>query len=88
MPADPVSWLVVERGWEVYGRDSEQLGHVEEVLGDEATDIFNGLVVTAGLLKTTKYVPSERVHEIVDGRITLDVDAAEFERLEDRGEAG
>ena len=31
---DPVSWFVVERGWEVVGSDGSKLGTVEEMLGD------------------------------------------------------
>lgn len=83
---DPVSWFVIERGWEVVDRDGKQLGHVEEVVGDSGKDIFNGLAVTAGLFRSTKYVPSERVAEIVDGRVQLTLSGDEFKRLDDHGD--
>ena len=83
--ADPVSWLVIERGWDVLARDGSPLGTVHEVIGDTGKDIFNGLAVSPGLLKRSRYVPSERVAEIVEGTVTLDVSAADFENLEEAG---
>jgi uncharacterized protein YrrD len=77
---------VVESGWKVVGRDGEELGTVHEVVGDTGKDIFNGLAVSPGLLRSSKYVPAERVAQIVDGRVDLDVTADEFERLDEHGE--
>jgi uncharacterized protein YrrD len=73
MSADPVSWKVVERGWSVLGADGRELGKVEDVLGDVDADIFSGLAVSTGLLGRTE-VPSERVTEIREGEVVLDVD--------------
>ena len=81
--ADPVSYLLVERGWEVVAKDGSHLGHIEEVVADEGKDIFNGVVVTAGLFRATKYVPSERVAEIVEGRVALDLDGDAFAQLDE-----
>jgi hypothetical protein len=80
---DPVAWLVVERGWEVVSSDGENFGTIDEVLGDQNADIFDGLTVAPGLLKKPKYVPAERVGEIVDGRVTLELSQAEFDVLEE-----
>jgi hypothetical protein len=79
--SDPVAWLLVERGWEVVSSDGQKVGTVDEVLGDENADIFDGLAVAPGLLKKPKYVPAERVGEIVDGRVTLELTQAEFDAL-------
>jgi uncharacterized protein YrrD len=79
--ADPVSWLVVERGWAVVDSAGEELGTVEEVLGDEDTDIFNGLAVAHGLVSRPRYVPAERVGSIREGTVQLDLDRPAFERL-------
>jgi hypothetical protein len=81
--ADPVSWLVVEPGWTVVGRDGTEIGKVEEVIGDSGEDIFNGLSVSSGLLGKPKYVPSERVAGIVEGEIRLDLPAEAIEHLDD-----
>ena len=81
--ADPVAWLIVEPGWEVVSSDGEKVGVVREVLGDKNADIFDGLAVDPGLLKKAKYVPAERVGEIVEGRVALELTKAEFDELDD-----
>lgn len=81
--ADPVAWLVVEAGWEVVSSDGEKVGAVDEVLGDQNADIFDGLAVAPGVLKKAKYVPSERVGEIVEGRVTLQLTPVEFDALDE-----
>ena len=86
MSPDPVSWLVIESGWDVVGSDGEKLGTVHEVIGDPENDIFNGLAVSPGLLKGSKYMPAERVTTIVDGRVAVDVSTAEFEELDEHRE--
>ena len=78
---DPVAWLVIEPGWEVVSSDGDKVGTVDEVLGDKNADIFGGLAVDQGLLKKAKYVPAERVGEIVEGRVTLELTKAEFDAL-------
>ncbi len=84
--ADPVAWLVIETGWEVVGSDGERLGEVQEVIGDTNADIFDGLSVSTGLLKKPKYVASERVGVIVEGRVALDLAKDDFERLDEYDE--
>ena len=81
--ADPVSWYLIERDWEVVGSDGEELGKVEETVGDSTHDIFDGLTVGTGLLSTPRYVPSELVGEIVDGRVALTIGKERFERLDE-----
>jgi sporulation protein YlmC with PRC-barrel domain len=79
--SDPVSWLLIEPGWEVVGTDGNQIGKVEEVVGDSGEDIFNGLAVSTGLLDRPRYVPSEQVREITEGRIRLALSEEELQRL-------
>jgi len=83
MSAAPVSWLVIEPGWSVVSADGEEIGQVEEVVGDTGEDIFNGLAVSTGLLGKPKYVPAERVREIVEGEVRLDLPAAALDSLDD-----
>jgi hypothetical protein len=63
--ADPVSWLMIEPGWEVVDASGERVGKVDEVLGENEADIWDGLTVDG------KYVPAEQVASIVEGLITL-----------------
>ena len=86
MSADPVSWFLIEKGWDVVGRDGHDLGTVHEVVGDTDKDIFNGLAVSPGFLRSARYVPAERVTGITEGRLELDVDREEFDRLDEHGE--
>lgn len=80
--SDPVSWLVVERGWTVVAADGREVGRVHEVIGDTSSDIFNGLAVSPGLLRGSRYVPAERVGLITEGRVQIEQTAEEFERLD------
>jgi hypothetical protein len=63
--ADPVSWLLIEPGWEVVDANGKRVGKVKEVLGEREADIWDGLTVDGD------YVAAERVAGIVEGRITL-----------------
>jgi len=78
---NPVSWVVVERGWSVIGSDGEKLGYVDDILGDFEADIFDGLSVSGGLFKERRYVPAEQVGPIYDGEIHVLIGKDEFERL-------
>lgn len=78
---DPVSWLVIERGWKVVDAVGEEVGEVEETVGDSNADIFNGLTIAKGLFSHGQYVPAEQVEEIVEGSVRLKLRAAEIERL-------
>jgi hypothetical protein len=76
--------MMIEQGWSVVDADGEDVGRIDEVLGDEEADIFNGLTVLTGILGTPQYVPAERVGEIVEGRVKLELKKDELGR-EERG---
>ena len=81
--ADPASWKVVERGWAVAASDGNEVGKVDQVLGDAEADIFDGLAVGTGTVLTRPlYVPSEQVGAIEEGTVHLTIDADEYARLE------
>jgi len=75
--ADPVSWLTIRPGWKVVTSDGAELGEVDEVVGDENSDIFDGLAVATSAFSKPRYVPAERVAEITDGVIGLAASAEE-----------
>ena len=81
--AEPVSWFLIEQHWRVVGSDGEEIGTVEEVVGDSNADIFSGLAVGTGLVHKPRLVPSELVGEIVEGEVRLSIAEDEFERLEE-----
>jgi hypothetical protein len=81
--ADPVAWTVVEPGWAVVASDGNEVGKIDQILGDPEADIFDGLSVGAGrVLDRPLYVPSEQVGAIEEGTVHLTIDADAYERLE------
>jgi hypothetical protein len=81
---DPVSWFLIERGWKVVGREGNELGTVDEIIGDSGQDIFDGLSVSSGLFATPRYLPAERVTRIEEG--TVFVDLVDLSQLEEHKE--
>lgn len=83
MSADPVSWLMIEPGWQVVAADGTEVGKVEKIVADTGSDIFNGLSISTGLLSKPKYVPAERVQAITEGRVELEISADAVDHLGD-----
>lgn len=79
--SDPVSWFLIERGWKVVDASGEEVGSVDEIVGDSSDDIFNGLSVSTSLLGRPRYVPSEQVGAITEGQIRLTLTKEQVERL-------
>ena len=77
----PVSWLLIEEGWEVLGSDGESIGRVDQVLADR--DIFSGLVVATGVLGKPRWVPAEVVEEIAEQTVRLSITSEAADRLEE-----
>lgn len=81
MPAlgDPISYLVLEKGADVYDRDGAHVGVVEHVLGDPDVDIFDGLIVDASHLPGgLRFADAEQVEEIYERGVQLNVAAGEL----------
>ena len=81
--ADPVSWLLIRPGWKVVSSDGLEVGRVDEIAGDDTSDIFDGLAVATGALEKPRYVPSEQVATITQGTVILSLTRSETERLEE-----
>jgi hypothetical protein len=78
---DPVSWLLIEPGWQVVDASGGDIGRVEAVTGDSDADIFDGLAVATAMLARPKYVPAEQVGAITDGTVQLKLARAAFAAL-------
>ena len=83
MSGDPVSWFLIEPGWKVLDAGGDEVGQVEEVVGDSGVDIFNGLSISTGLLGGTRYVPAEVVAAITEGCVQLRLSGDEVKQLDD-----
>ena len=81
MSDDPVSWFMIEPGWTVVDSDGHEVGSVDEIAGDSSDDIFNGLSISTSLLGKPRYVPSEQVAVITEGRVRLKLSKDEVARL-------
>ena len=79
---DPVSWLQIEKGWNVVSADGVLVGKVVEVTGDEHDDIFDGLALKSKQSAHVRYVPGEQVAAIFPGEVTLKIASAETDTLE------
>jgi hypothetical protein len=79
---DPVSWLQIEQGWNVITSDGVVVGTVAQTEGDKNDDIFDGLAVESGKPARLRYVPAEIVGQILPGRVTLKIGAADVGTLE------
>ena len=78
---DPVSWLLIRPGWKVVSADGLEVGQVDEVAGDDNRDIFDGLAVATSAFGKPRYVPSEQVAQITEGRVGLNLTRAQVEQL-------
>jgi hypothetical protein len=74
---DPVSWLLIRRGWKVVSSDGAEVGNVDDVVGDDEHDIFDGLAVATSAFGKPRYVPSEQVGEITEGVVRLKIAQAD-----------
>ena len=81
--SDPVAWVMIEPGWKVVDSSGEEVGSVDEVTGDSSDDIFNGLSVSMSLLGKPRYIPSEQVGVITEGRVELKLTKEQVSRLGD-----
>lgn len=84
---DPVSWFLIEPGWKVLDANGEEIGSVDEIVGDSSDDIFNGLSVSTSVLGRPRYVPSEQVGSITEGQIQLTITGDQVDKLTEYEEA-
>ncbi len=81
MPAQ-VAWVLIDPGWKVVTSDGAEIGRVEERVGDENVDIFDGLAISSSMFRLKKmYVPSEQVGEIYEGVVHLKITEEQVAQL-------
>ena len=80
----PSSYLALETGTAVYASDGTSLGSVDEVRADRQKDIFDGLVISRGILSGgSSFVAADLVEQIYERGVVLNLDAEAAERLPD-----
>jgi len=81
----PMSYLTLEPGTPVFGRDGAEAGRVAHVLADPDADIFDGLVIDARG-GGHRFVDAPEVARIEARGVTLTLDAAAVEGLPEPSE--
>jgi uncharacterized protein YrrD len=72
---DPISFLLLEEGADVYTSDGEKIGDVAEIRADLTNDIFEGIVVGHRLLGHKHLVAADQIDEIYERGVVLKLDA-------------
>ena len=80
-PEPPVSWKAIEKDATVVTSDGDESARVTEIVGDPDADIFNGLVITLGVLDKNRHLPAERVQAIWPKRVEVDATLDELKGL-------
>jgi hypothetical protein len=69
---NPISWKVLEPGGDVICSGGERVGTVQHVLGDQESDIFDGLVIDVRSGPGgVRFVDAPEVAEIREGAVQL-----------------
>lgn len=75
----PISYLVLEKGADVYDSAGTHVGTVHHVLADPDVDIFDGLIVDAsGLPGGLRFADAEQVDELYERGVQLKVAGEEL----------
>jgi len=83
---DPISYLTLQAGTEVLSSDGERLGVVEHVLSDDATSIFDGIVIDTGMGPGGhRFVDAPEVAEMRADAVILTLAAADAQHLPSPG---
>jgi hypothetical protein len=80
-PDQPISWRVVADGTPVHDAQDGLAGHVADVLGADAEDIFHGLVIKRAQGGQECVVLAERISTMTRALIETDLSAAEIRDL-------
>jgi hypothetical protein len=78
-----VSWLAIRPGWKVFAADGSEVGEVDEVAGDERSDIFDGLSIATSALGQPRYVTADQVADIEQGAVRLSLSREQVAQLEE-----
>lgn len=76
-----MSWLLIKPGWKVVAADGVEVGQVDEVAGDDTSDIFDGLAVATTAFGKPRYVLAEQIAQITDGVVGLTLTSPQVEEL-------
>ena len=76
-----VAWLAMPEKAPVLGQSGEEIGRMEELLGDKEDDIFHGIVLKLARGGHKVEVAADRIPKITTRRIYTDLTADELAHL-------
>ena len=78
-----VAWLATPEKAPVMGEAGEEIGRVDELLGDKGEDIFHGIVLKLAAGGRKVEVRADRIPKITTRRVYTDLATDELEQLPD-----
>jgi hypothetical protein len=78
----PLSWLSIKPGWKVLAADGSEVGEVDEVTGDERSDIFDGISIAVSKLGQPRYATSDLVSGVEQGVVRLSLSREQARQLD------
>jgi hypothetical protein len=78
-----VAWLATPAKAPVMGEAGEEIGRVDELLGDKGEDIFHGIVLKLATGGRKVEVRADRIPKITTRRVYTDLATDELEQLPD-----
>lgn len=76
-----VAWLAMPEKAPVMGESGEEIGRMEELLGDKEDDIFHGIVLKLARGGHKVEVRADRIPKITTRRVYTDLAVDELEHL-------
>jgi hypothetical protein len=76
-----VAWLAMPEKAPVMGQSGEEIGRMEELLGDKEDDIFHGIVLKLARTGHKVEVRADRIPKITTRRVYTDLAVDELEHL-------
>jgi len=76
-----VAWLAMPEKAPVMGQSGEEIGRMEELLGDKQGDIFHGIILKLARGGQKVEVRADRIAKITTRRVYTDLAADELEHL-------
>jgi hypothetical protein len=76
-----VAWLAMPDKAPVMGESGEEIGRMEELLGDRKDDIFHGIVLKLARSGHKVEVRADRIPKITTRRVYTDLATDELEHL-------
>jgi hypothetical protein len=76
-----VAWLAMPEKAPVMGKSGEEIGRMEELLGDKEDDIFHGIVLKLARGGHKVEVRADRIPKITTRRVYTDLAVDELEHL-------